>query len=270
VNAAILETFLAGQFAAFELVLAPIGSLVAAAPIFGTKAVPMQARALFAVSMSLLILPLVGAAAPESAGSLATFGSLVAKEALLGLLLGLGVSILLSGAQLTGQVISQLGGTAIAEGFDAVAEENLPVYSQFFYALALAMFVLLDGHRLLTEALLDTYARLPPGKAELGDSFVAALAMLLGQSFMLGIRAAAPAMAALLLATLILGLIGRTLPQINILVVGFSINALLTAGCLCITIGAIAWAFPQQTAAAIELLSEAFESAVGQATGTPS
>ena len=109
-------------------------------------------------------------------------------------------------------------------------EENVPVYSQMFYFLTLAMFVLLDGHRLLTEALLDTYVWLPPGKAALGESFVTALTTLLGQSFLLGIRAAAPAMTALLLATLVLGLIGRTVPQINILVVGFSVNALLTVG----------------------------------------
>jgi flagellar biosynthetic protein FliR len=189
----------------------------------------------------------------------------VVSEALLGLLLGLGVMILLSGVQLTGQIISQLGGTALAEGFDAMTDENLPVYSQMFYFLTLVMFVLLDGHRLLAEALLDTYIWLPPGKGLLGPSFVTALTTLLGQSFLLGIRAAAPAMTALLLATLVLGLIGRTLPQINILVVGFSLNALLTSGCLVVSIGAVAWAFPQQTVDALDTLGDAIREAAAAA-----
>ena len=116
------------------------------------------------------------------------------------------------------------------------------------------MFVLLDGHRLVMDALLDTYHSIPPGRASLGDTYVEALTTLLSQSFLLGIRAAAPTMTALLLATLVLGLIGRTMPQINILAVGFGINSLLTMGRLFVSLGTVAWAFPQQMTAAIELL----------------
>jgi flagellar biosynthetic protein FliR len=138
-----------------------------------------------------------------------------------------------------------------------------------FYFLTLAMFVLLDGHRLLTEALLETYMWMPPGRGVLGASYVDALTTLLTQSFLLAIRAAAPAMAALLLATLILGLIGRTLPQINILAVGFSLNALLTAGVLILSIGAIGWAFPQPAIEAIEILTDAARAAVAELTPSP-
>lgn len=252
----------------FVLVLARVGGLVATAPIFGTRAAPVQARALLALALSLLVTPLYASAAPPDVGHLLVFGKHVLSESLVGLLLGLGAMFLLSGVQLTGQIIAQLGGTAVAEGFDPMADENLPVYSQFFYFLTLAMFVLLDGHRLLMEALLDTYAWLPPGKAMLGESFVGVLTTMLGHSFLLGIRAAAPAMAALLLATLVLGLIGRTVPQINILVVGFSVNALLTVGAVCVTLGAIAWAFPQQGIEAAATLCEAVQQAVREADGT--
>ena len=69
-------------------------------------------------------------------------------------------------------------------------------------------------------------------------------------------------MTALLLATLVLGLVGRTMPQINILAVGFSVNSLLTFGCLFTTIGAIVWAFPQQAASTIEVLRAALAQSV--------
>lgn len=264
----LLETVLLTQFATFVLILARVGGLMATAPIFGTRAAPVQARAFLAVAMTLIVTPLYTSRAPVDLSNLLVFGKYVLSESLVGLLLGLGVMILLSGIQLTGQIISQLGGTAVAEGHDALADENLPVYSQFFYFLTLAMFVLLDGHRMLIEALLDTYAWLPPGKAMLGESYVNVLATMLGQSFLLGIRAAAPAMAALLLATLVLGLIGRTVPQINVLIVGFSVNALLTVGGVCVTIGAIAWAFPQQGVDAIEMLCDAIRAAANDSTST--
>lgn len=257
----LLETFLLNQFATFVLVLARIGALIMTAPIFGTKAAPVQARAGLAIAMALIITPLYSGSTAVDVGHLLVFGKFVLNETLLGLLLGLGIMILLSGVQLTGQIVSQLGGTAIAESIDPNLEENVPVYSQMFYFLTLAMFVLLDGHRLLIEALLDTYAWLPPGKAALGHSFLTAMTTLLSQSFVLGVRAAAPAMTALLLSTLVLGLIGRTVPQINILVVGFSLNALLTTGLLFMSLGAIAWAFPQQSLDAISLLRDAIKEA---------
>jgi flagellar biosynthetic protein FliR len=257
----LLETLLLNQFGAFVLVLARVGSLVMVAPIFGSKAAPVQARVGLAIAISLVIMPLHSGSTAIDVTHLLVFGKFVVNETLLGLLLGLGIMILLSGVQLTGQLISQLGGTAIAEGADPNLEDNAPVFSQFFYFLTLAMFVLLDGHQLLIEGLLETYVWLPPGKATIGASYVMALVTLLGQSFSLGIRAAAPAMTALLLATLVLGLIGRTVPQINVLVVGFSLNALLTLASLVMTLSAIAWAFPQQSVDAIGLLRDAIREA---------
>ena len=231
------------------------------APLFGNKAVPMVGRVLITVMISVLVTPLLAKNSPVDLTNLAIFSKHLMSEILIGLLLGFGITILLSGIQLTGQIISQLGGTALADVFDPNVDENVSVFSQLFYYLTLTMFILLDGHRAIMDALLDTFAHLPPGEAALGTSYVEALTTLLGQSFVLGIRAAAPAMTALLLATLVLGLIGRTLPQINILAVGFSVNALLSLGCMFTSIGVVAWAFPQQTGTALDLLCNAIQPA---------
>ena len=69
---------------------------------------------------------------------------------------------------------------------------------------------------------------------------------LLAESFVLGIRAAAPAMVALLLATLVLGLVSRTLPQLNVMVLGFGFNALASMAALGVSLGAAAWIFQDQ------------------------
>ena len=268
----LLETYLLNQFAVFVLVAARVGGLVATAPIFGSRAAPLTFRAFLVVALSLLITPLFADRPPADPNNMLIFGKYVLNETLLGLLLGVGVTILLNGVQVTGQLIAQIGGTAIADVFDPTLDENVPIYSQMFYFLTLAMFVLLDGHRLTAEALLDTYQWLPPGKALLGESFVGVLTALLSQSFQLGVRAAAPAMTALLIATLVLGLISRTLPQINVIAVGFNISALLSVGILFFSLGAIAWAFPQQTVNALDLLRDAVREAaeLGKLTLSPS
>jgi len=261
----IIETFLLNQFASFVLVLARVGALVMTAPIFGTQAAPVQFRVFLAVALTLIIAPLNSVYAAVDPTHFLSFAKFLALETLLGLLLGLGMMVLMTGVQLTGQIISQLGGMALADAVDPNLQESVPYYSQLFYFLTLVMFVLLDGHRLLIGALLDTYQWLPAGQATLGESYVDAMTALLSHSFVLGLRAAAPAMTALLLSTLMLGLIGRTLPQINVLVVGFSVNALLTLACLFVSLGAVAWAFPQHAIGAIDMLKNAVQQAAAAA-----
>jgi flagellar biosynthetic protein FliR len=77
------------------------------------------------------------------------------------------------------------------------------------------------------------------------------------QAFVLGIRAAAPLLTALLLANLILGLISRTLPQINVIAVGFGVNSLLTLGLMMLTIGAAAWVFQDPSVDVMGRIQEA-------------
>jgi len=253
----LLEQLLLRHFVTFVLVLARVGALVLTAPAFTSAAIPVRVRALLAVALTLLVAPLQSGGLAADPAHLPEFLQSLASETLLGLLLGLGVMLLLQGIQLTGHLVSQLGGTAIAEAFDPTTDTTASIFAQFFYLLTLAMFLLIDGHGRLVAALLDSFARHPPGKAALGDSYVEVLTTLLSESFSLGIRAAGPAMVALLLATLLLGLVGRTLPQINVLAVGFSVNGLLTLGILLVSIGAVAHAFPRQSVAAIDMLLDA-------------
>jgi flagellar biosynthetic protein FliR len=120
------------------------------------------------------------------------------------------------------------------------------------------VFVAVGGHRIITEALLETFNSLPPGQAALGESYVEVLVSILLQSFSLGIRAAAPLLTALLLSNVILGLISRTLPQINVIAVGFGLNSLLALGVLCVSLGTVAWTFQEPIVDVMDKVQEAF------------
>ncbi len=242
-----LETFLISRFMVFTLVLARTGTLLMTAPIFSTSSCPLPVRALLAVAMSLLVTPVFLNSSMPLIENTVEYGRLLASEALVGLLMGLGLNILFSGIQVAGQIVSQLSGLSLADVFNPGFEEDVSVFSQLFYFLTLAVFVAVGGHRTMTQALLDTFTTSPPGHAELGKSFVEVIIGVLSQSFVLGIRAAAPLMVALLLSNLVLGLISRTLPQINVIAVGFGVNAMLTLGILFLTVGAAAWTFQDPT-----------------------
>jgi flagellar biosynthesis protein FliR len=238
-----LETFLISRFMVFTLVLARTGALIAAAPIFGSLALPRRVKALLAVTLSLLVTPLYLNTSLPPVERVPEYARLMASEVLIGLLLGLGINIMFSGIQVAGQIVSQMSGLSLAEVADPAFNEDSSVFSQFFYFLALAVFVAIGGHRIVTEALLDTFAWSPPGQAALGHSVVEVIANIVTQSFALGIRASAPLLAALLLTTIVLGLISRTLPQVNIIAIGFGLSSMMLLGILFLSLGAIAWTF---------------------------
>ena len=144
------------------------------------------------------------------------------------------MTILFSGIQVAGQIVSQMSGLSLADVFNPGFDENVSVFSQLFYFLdAGRVRGASAGIGSMIEALLETFAWAPPGQAMLGDTYVDTLTGMMTQSFALGIRAAAPLMVALLLSTIVLGLISRTLPQINIIAVGFGLNSLLTLAMTC-------------------------------------
>jgi flagellar biosynthetic protein FliR len=245
------------QFLTFTLVLVRVSTLVLVAPIFGTSDVPAQVRALLAMALALLIVPLELAKTTPQPDTLVGYLVLCGSEALIGLTLGLGVLVLFSGMHVAGQVISQMSGMQLADIFNPGLDASVPIFSQLLYYVALAVFVLIGGHRRVMEALLDTYVWLPAGQGGFSRSIVEAMTALLSQSFVLGVRAAAPAMVALLLATLILGLAGRTLPQLNVMALGFGFNSLTTLVMLSISLGAAAWIFQEQVDPVLQTILQA-------------
>lgn len=237
----------------FVLVLTRLSGLLTTAPIYGTSDLPMRVRAFLAVALALLVTPLqLGARAP-AATNLVDLSICLIAEFIIGATLGLGIVFLLGGMQIAGQIISQLAGIQLGDVINPTLDSSVPVFSQMFFYVTLAVFVIIGGHRQVMGALLETFAALPPGSAGIVNP-LDTLVELLGQSFALGVRAAAPTMCAVLLATLVLGLLSRTLPQLNLMAVGFGFSSLVTLATLSVSLGLAAWAFQEQVDVALESL----------------
>lgn len=247
------------QFLAFVVVLTRMSGLMLAAPVFGSREAPAQVRALLAFALSLVVLPTQWSALVSTPGNLVDLALLVAGELLIGFTLGLGVMTMFAGVQIGGQIISQTGGVSAADIFNPGFDTSVPVISQFYYMFALAVFLLIGGHQQVLGALLETFRTLPPGSATVTDSVVTSVVQLITQSFALGVRTAAPATTALLLATLVLGLVGRTLPQLNLMALGFGLNAVVMLILLAIGMSALAWLVEYELPEVMEVVEEAIE-----------
>ncbi len=242
----------------FSLVLARTSGMLLVAPVLSGVEVPMQVRALLAVALAMLCTPLqMATAAPPEAVTAFDFALVVGGELLIGLMLGLGVSIVLVGFQVAGYMIGQLGGMSLAEVLNPTLDTEVPLMAQFLHLLALAIFLLLGGHRLLMAALLDTFDALPPGSEVWSAALTETLTTILAQSFSLGIRGAAPAVAALLLATFAMGVLSRTLPQLNLMSLGFGVNALATLGTLWVSVGSLVYLLDEQLQPTVQAVLEA-------------
>lgn len=254
-----LLTLYLDQFLIFVLVLTRLGSLLMTLPVIGTATVPWQVRALLAVGISLLLTPLFWGRPIPPPENLLILGTLLAREAILGLALGLSILILLSGMQLAGQIISQTSGLSLADVANPTFETSIPLFSQILEMLALAIFFIVGGHRQVIDALLRSFHWMPPGNGRLPHDLVEALTTITAQSFEIGLRAAAPAMVAILLATLVVALISRTLPHLNAVAVGLNFNSLIVLGISALTLGSAAWVFQDHLTDVVDLITETFQ-----------
>jgi flagellar biosynthesis protein FliR len=170
---------------------------------------------------------------------------------------------------MAGEVMSRIGALSLSDVFDPTFDTNVPLFSRLLVLVGTAVFVGIGGHRLLMGGLLETFQKIPPGGLAaavldspsgagtgLLPSVVDTLMLLTAASFQLAIRASAPVVAALLLSMLVLGLISRTLPQLNVLMVGFGVNAILTFGVFALSMGAAVMLFQEQIEPTIATLLE--------------
>jgi flagellar biosynthesis protein FliR len=252
-----MSLLMMSPFITFTFVLARVSGLIMTAPLFGSAEVPMRVRGLLAFALALLITPLQLSAGLQMPTNLLFYAVGLGGELLVGMLIGLGVMVLLSGVQVAGQVISQMSGMSLGDVFNPGFNSEVPLISHLLHMVTLAVFVIIGGHRLLVGAVLDTYTFMPVGQAQLPSSLGDLVCALMAESFSLAVRGAAPAMIALLLATVVLGLVSRTLPQLNVLAIGFGLNTAVTFLVLAVSLGTIAWLFQEQLDPAVETIVEA-------------
>src|SRR5438105_9212910 len=158
-----LEAFYLTPFFAFAFVLARVSGLVMTAPTFTGSYIPRQVRVFLSVGIALVLMPTQWNARFDTPTNLGDFAILMAGELLIGMVLGLGIAILISGLQLAGQVIAQMSGMALADVLNPGSETELPIFSSMLYMVTLAVFVVIGGHRALIDALMSTFAALPIG-----------------------------------------------------------------------------------------------------------
>lgn len=196
-------------------------------PVLSEAAVPARLRAMLALAMALAVSGRV--AMPAAIGSDAQLTLALGSELLIGLAIGYAARLVFVGVELGAFHISQQMGLSLGEVFNPLSEESSDSMRQFFGLLALVVFLAIGGHRVLIRALVGSFDTLPLMTLLTPGAILATATALLTTSFLLALKVAAPVLAAMLLAGLALGAIQRTMPQLNILSIGFPLRVVLGA-----------------------------------------
>lgn len=227
----------------FALVASRIGGLLMFQPLLGALSIPVTLRAMLVLALAALLTPLVSlpAAAPATPLGIAFA---MASEILLGALIGMISSACFIGLQMGGLLIAQESGIAFGQVVDPSSDEQETVLGIFYLQLVAVVFLIVGGHRALIAACLDTFETIPL----LGDNQTAilgtdVLCKALDLSGQVAFRVAAPTLLVLFLVNVAMGFVSRTMPQLNILAVGFSLKSLIAFAVMAASLPTAAEAF---------------------------
>jgi len=221
------------QFQNFLLCLARVIALVAAIPAFAGNQISGRIKVGLAVATAMLLFPMMAPYTPKVAFNLTEFGLLIVNEVLLGAMIGLVAQLVFTAVSFGGTVIGYQMGFAAANLFDPQTTQQLSLMSQFINILALLAFLTLDIHHFFFRIIVESYILLPPGYLDFSQGAVQELMRMGSHMFALGVKFSAPVLALLLIANLVLGILARVFPQLNVFMLSFPINigvALLVIG----------------------------------------
>jgi flagellar biosynthetic protein FliR len=149
------------------------------------------------------------------------------KEFITGILIGYVSYLIFTAIYLAGQIIDMQMGFGIVNVMDPVSNIQVPITSNFYFVLCMVMFLSINGHHLIIKALYDSFSFIPLGKTVFDSALLTDMTRTLGNIFILGFKISAPIVASMLIIDMALGVIMKTIPQLNIFVVGMPLKILV-------------------------------------------
>ena len=220
----------------FLLAFFRVTGVMMPAPLFGSGVVPPTVKIFVSLLMAVLFLPFVGRPEAPLDPNLGIYLMAVLQELGLGLLIGFAASMLFAAVQFGGQIIDQELGIMMANILDPITNEQISIIGQFKLFLATVVYLLIDGHHYLIRAVADSFRAVPISGLRLTDGAVMHLSDALPcDLFRVAVQIAAPSLVTLFLITIALAFMARTVPEMNIFVLGFSLR--VAVGLLVLAIG---------------------------------
>jgi flagellar biosynthetic protein FliR len=217
-------TFGAEKLQTFLLVSFRAAGLFLISPVIGHVSIPPLIKAALAVILALLLIPAASQTGLPEINSLWVLGLLAAKEMLVGFIIGLFFAVLFVAVRMAGNIVGYQIGLIIANVLDPDSHSEISVVGEFWYVISILIFLAIEGHHALISAFGDSYKIVPVGTFNFTSSAADILIRFSALAFVIAIKIAAPVIVTLFLTEVALGVVARTLPQMNIFIVGIPLK----------------------------------------------
>lgn len=221
------------------LIIARVSAFFVSVPLFSYRTIPQQVRIVLAVVLAWMMYYTFNMEPFEFNGD---YLLLILKEVIVGLMLGLAATIVMSAIQIAGGFIDFQMGFAMANIIDPQTGAQSPLMGQFLNFLALLLLLAINGHHLILDGIYYSYQFIAMDQffPNFGDEATALFIIKMFVSvFAIAFQMSAPIVATLFLVTLALGITGKTVPQMNIFVIGFPIKIAVGFLVLIVTMGVL-------------------------------
>ncbi|NLF84143.1 MAG: flagellar biosynthetic protein FliR [Candidatus Gastranaerophilales bacterium] len=205
----------------FLLVFTRIIGMIATAPLFSTFPCPYQIKAGLAGLSAFVMYPFILQVSNYTLpNDLITFTLLLAKELSVGLMIGFSASLIFTGIQVAGHLLSMEMGIAMANALDPITQQQVPIVGQFYLFMASILFIFINGHQWLFSSIHESYVSIPIGldfsfSAPIVEQLIVFFSRLFATAFSLIL----PIFEILMLITILMGFLSKVVPQMNVFMV---------------------------------------------------
>ena len=221
--------------AVFFLLLTRVSGIFIVAPFFGSINIPQYIRIGTALAMSVVLFPVVDQlAVVQAPATILGYALAVLAELFVGWLIGFVAYISFSAIHMAGKIMDMQVGFSIVNVMDPTSGQQIPLIGSFLYNLGLIIFLVTNGHHVIIAALFDSFSAVPLMGLDVHLGLVNLIVDFTNGIFVTGMKIAMPVTFAILLTNVGLGVLARTMPQMNIFVVG--LPAQITVGILVLSI----------------------------------
>ena len=214
--------------ATFLLLLTRVSGIFLLAPFFGSMNVPVTIRAGAAVAFSVVLFPVVDSfSVVEAPDSALVYAGTVLQELFIGWLIGLVAFMAFAAINMAGKVMDMQVGFAIVNVMDPTSGQQIPLIGSFLYNLGVIILLVTNGHHMIIAALAESFRTVPIGGMQYDTTLSMMIGNLMTSMFTTGMKIAMPVTFAILLTNVGLGILARTMPQMNIFVVGLPLQLMI-------------------------------------------
>ncbi|MFA9398592.1 MAG: fused FliR family export protein/FlhB family type III secretion system protein [Clostridiaceae bacterium] len=214
-------------FLALILVFLRIITFTALVPIFFPTGTPNQVKVGFSLIIAYILVPSIDIQTLNQINNIYYFAFQCIAEVTTGLTLGFTVNLVFLSARYAGNILDMIIGFSMMSFYDPSSSSNTTLIERLFYYTSLVLFLVLDAHHILIRALVDSFTKVSIGKFIFNENTFSVVMENFINFFSIGLRIAIPIVFVILIADMVFGLVARSVPQINIMILGLPLKIII-------------------------------------------